>query len=174
MTSKTSWTLVTALLFVGGVAFALAGTADPDPSPSAPAAVPEAVSVGQAPQSATVQVWKSPSCGCCSGWVDHMREAGFEVEVHDVADMQAVKAEHGIPGELGSCHTALVGGYLVEGHVPAADVERLLAERPAVDGIAVPGMPVGSPGMEVPGRPADRYRVIAFTGSGGRSVFAEH
>lgn len=122
--------------------------------------------------STTVTVWKSPTCGCCTKWVDHMREEGFTVVTIDTSDVNPVKRRHGVASDLGSCHTATVGGYVVEGHVPAADVRRLLAERPPVVGLAVPGMPTGSPGMEGPF--SQKYDVIAFDRSGGRSVFASH
>lgn len=121
-----------------------------------------------------VIVYKSPTCGCCTGWVDHMKEQGFKVEVHDVNDLTAIKRQFAVPSDLESCHTALHGGYVIEGHVPAEDIRRLIQERPAVAGIAVPGMPVGSPGMEVPGQPADRYNVVAFEKGGARSTFASH
>lgn len=120
-----------------------------------------------------VTVYKSPTCGCCQKWADHMEAAGFPVETVDVTDLGAVKAEHGVPAQYGSCHTAAVDGYAVEGHVPAEDVKRLLAEGPAAAGLAVPGMPVGSPGMETPGRPADRYEVLLVQG-GDATVFAQH
>lgn len=120
-----------------------------------------------------VTVYKSPTCGCCSEWAGHMEAAGFPVETVDVADLAAVKAEHGIPARFGSCHTAVVDGYAVEGHVPAEDVKRLLAERPAAAGLAVPGMPVGSPGMETPGRTPDRYEVLLVQGDDA-TVFARH
>lgn len=122
--------------------------------------------------STTVTVYKSPTCGCCKEWENHMRDAGFTVVSHDTGDMAAVKHEHGITHDIGSCHTATVGGYVLEGHVPAADVKRLLAERPSVAGLAVPGMPMGSPGME--GIYSEKYDVVAFDRSGGRSVFASH
>lgn len=121
---------------------------------------------------AELVVYRSPTCGCCTAWVEHMREAGFRVRVEDRTDLGPVKAEMGVPHDLASCHTARVGGYVVEGHVPASDVKRLLEEQPDVRGLAVPGMPVGSPGMEGP-RP-ERYEVVAFDGEGGREVFARH
>jgi hypothetical protein len=123
---------------------------------------------------AEMTVYRSPTCGCCSGWVEHMREAGFDVTEVMSEDLNAVKAEHDIPHELAGCHTAVVDGYLIEGHVPAEDVRRLLEQGGSVRGLAVPGMPVGSPGMEVPGRPADSYQVIEFGPDGHRAVFAEH
>jgi hypothetical protein len=116
-----------------------------------------------------IQVYKTPWCGCCDGWVDHARAAGFEVEVVDLNDLTNVKREHGITVDLASCHTSVVGGYYVEGHVPAAMIERLLREKPEIRGIAVPGMPIGSPGMEGPNPVA--YDVIAVGRDGGRSVF---
>nr|WP_242480292.1 DUF411 domain-containing protein [Rhodovibrio sodomensis] len=110
----------------------------------------------------TVKVWKSPTCGCCAAWVDHLRENGFAVEVENTAQMGQIKRSLGVPENIGSCHTARVGGYTVEGHVPADEIARLLTEKPAVHGLSVPGMPIGSPGMEVPG--ARPYQVLSFTG----------
>lgn len=119
-----------------------------------------------------VLVYRSPACGCCLGWAEHLREAGFRVRVEDRDDLGAVKADLGVPLDLSSCHTARVGGYVVEGHVPASDIRRLLDERPDVQGLAVPGMPVGSPGMEGPD--PEPYDVVAFDGEGDRTVFATH
>ena len=119
-----------------------------------------------------VTVYKSATCGCCTEWVAHLRRHGFPVKTEDVAELQPVKARHGVPADLQSCHTALAGGYVVEGHVPADLVERLLRERPKIAGLAVPGMPAGSPGMEVPGARAERYQVLAFDRSGKTRVFA--
>jgi hypothetical protein len=113
----------------------------------------------------------SPSCGCCGEWVKHMRANGFEVKAQYVEDVAAVKRSRGVPQGLWSCHTGLVGGYIIEGHVPAPDIVRLLRERPRVSGLAVPGMPVGAPGMEQ-GTP-EPYATIAF-GREGSSVFARH
>jgi hypothetical protein len=132
---------------------------------------------GVALDGTTLEVWKTSTCGCCGKWVDHMKAAGFEVAVHEVSqqELTGVKRGKGITPELASCHTAEIGGYVVEGHVPAEDLKRLLAERPAdVEGIAVPGMPTGSPGMEDPDRPADAYDVVTFTSSGETEVFASH
>jgi hypothetical protein len=134
------------------------------------------LSVGEteAPPPIAITVYKTPQCGCCRTWVDHLRENGFEVTTHDVDDISAIKTKLGVPSDLGSCHTAVARSYVVEGHVPAADIQKLLATKPKVAGVAGPGMPVGSPGMEVPGRRADRYDVIAFAKDGKRSVFAAH
>jgi hypothetical protein len=123
----------------------------------------------------TVTVYKSPTCGCCSAWVEHLRANGFQVEAHNVSDAQlkAVASEGGVTSELTSCHTAKVGGYTLEGHVPAEDVQRMLKEKPAIAGIAVPGMPMGSPGMEQGGR-KDPFDTIAFTKDGKKTVFAKH
>jgi hypothetical protein len=135
-----------------------------------------AVNVAATPKPAsadsTVTVYKSPACGCCKSWVDHLRQTGFRVVAIDTNDLDAVKARHGVPNGLTSCHTGLVAGYVVEGHVPAEDVRRLLSQRPAIVGLAVPGMPVGSPGME--GAFKQRYDVLAFTRDGRSTVFASH
>jgi hypothetical protein len=117
-------------------------------------------------------VYKSATCGCCKLWVDHVRANGFTARTIDTEDLPKVKAEMGVPTALQSCHTVVVGNYLVEGHVPAADIKRMLSEKPAIRGLAVPGMPIGSPGMEQ--GPAQKYEVIAFTAAGQRSVFARH
>jgi len=127
-----------------------------------------------APGGEVIQVYKSPTCGCCGAWIEHLRDNGFTVEVIDEPNMTVVKSELGLPRDMASCHTARIAGYLVEGHVPASDIRRMLAERPEVAGLAVPGMPVGSPGMEVEGRPADAYDVLAFQRDGGTSVWASY
>ena len=136
------------------------------------AATTVATPVAAQPSKPRLQVWRDPNCGCCSGWVEHMRTAGFEVEDNLVASPAPMRRQLGIPADLLSCHAALVDGYALEGHVPAAAVRRLLAERPArIRGLAVPGMPLGSPGMEVPGQPEDRYDVIAFADGATHRVF---
>ncbi len=117
-------------------------------------------------------VWKNPSCGCCGNWVEHMQAAGFRVAVREVEDLDGIKRMAGIPEPLQSCHTAEVGGYVVEGHVPAEDIKRMLAERPAGRGLAVPGMPSGSPGMENGMR--DPYDVILLKRDGRAEVFSSH
>lgn len=120
-----------------------------------------------------VTVYHSPTCGCCMKWVDHLRAEGFEVSVRSRTDMGAVKQEHGIPRQLSSCHTATAGGYVVEGHVPADEIKRLLRQRPDVAGLSVPGMPIGSPGMEQ-GEREEPYDVLAFTDDGRAGVFARY
>jgi hypothetical protein len=111
-------------------------------------------------------VTKDPTCGCCAGWTKHIRAAGFPVEVIETTELNRVKVRLGVPNNLAACHTAEVGGYVIEGHVPALVIKRLLAERPQVKGVAVPGMPVGSPGMEVEGSEPETFEVIAFGPSG--------
>ncbi len=119
----------------------------------------------------TVTVYKSPTCGCCAKWVDHMKANGFEVNVTDMPDVTPMKTRFGLPVALASCHTAVIDGYVVEGHVPADVVKKMLNEKPDITGIAVPGMPIGSPGMEVEGRPAQQYDILAFTKDGKYSVY---
>ena len=136
-------------------------------------AAPASAAATAPTESLTVTVYKSPTCGCCKAWVDHMQQSGFRVVSVDTADMNAVKKSFGVREEHGSCHTAQVGDYVLEGHVPAADVKRLLSEKPKIAGLAVPGMPAGSPGMEVGGM-KDPYDVVAWTKGGGTSVFAKH
>lgn len=119
-----------------------------------------------------VTVYKSPTCVCCAKWVEHLGQNGFRVTAIDRDDMESVKKQHGVRDDVASCHTAIVEGYVVEGHVPADDIYRLLRERPAVVGLAAPGMPAGSPGME--GARKDNYDVIAFDRDGAKRVFASH
>ncbi|HEY6362148.1 MAG TPA: DUF411 domain-containing protein [Vicinamibacterales bacterium] len=121
----------------------------------------------------TVEVFKSPTCGCCALWVKHLQANGFTTKVIDVEDMTEVKAKYGVPGRLQSCHTGVVNGYVLEGHVPASDVQRLIKERPQVAGVAVPGMPIGSPGMEQ-GSLVQPYNVLTFDKQGQTSVFASY
>jgi hypothetical protein len=142
-------------LFVAAAAFGVTAAALP---PTAQRTLP------------VVTVYKSPTCGCCSKWVDHMRAAGFTVDAKDVPDVSPMKAELGVPGSLTSCHTAIVDGYVIEGHVPADLVQKLLKERPKIAGLAVPGMVTGSPGME--GGAGQPYDVIAFDLKGHTSVYA--
>ena len=120
----------------------------------------------------TITVYKSPTCGCCALWVRHLEENGFDVSVRDTEALQAIKAEHGVSNHLASCHTALVDGYVVEGHVPAADIRSMLESRPHIVGLAVPGMIVGTPGMEIAGQPTHAYQVLAFDREGRTEVYA--
>lgn len=148
---RRSWMLAglaALVVAVAGAALAIAGGGSATPA---------------AADSDTVKVYKTPQCGCCTEWVDYLRDEGFSVDAEDVDqhELNTIKQESGLTRELASCHTAFVGGYVVEGHVPAADIRRLLEERPDVDGIAVPGMPVGSPGMEMGDR-KDPYDVVTF------------
>lgn len=117
-------------------------------------------------------VTKDPSCACCAGWVDHLRASGLTADVVESAEVDRLKARLGVPQDLASCHTAEVGGYVIEGHVPAGAIKRLLAERPRAKGLAVPGMPVGSPGMEVEGSTPETYDVVLFGSE--RRVFARY
>jgi hypothetical protein len=123
-----------------------------------------------APARTPITVYKSATCGCCANWNDHLRANGFAVTSHDLPDVNVVKDKHGVPQTLRSCHTALVGRYVVEGHVPADLIRKLMRERPAVAGLAVPGMPMGSHGMEGPR--TDRYQVLTFDKAGETTVFA--
>ena len=126
------------------------------------------------PGSRALAVYKSPTCGCCEGWVAHMRQAGFTAAVHVVADPGTVRRARGLPDGLASCHTAVIDGYAIEGHVPAADVVRLLAERPEAVGLARPGMPMGSPGMEAPGGRKQPFDTLLVLRSGRTRVFGRH
>lgn len=118
-------------------------------------------------------VYRSPTCGCCGKWLEHMKQNGFAVKDVLTEDMDSIKHQQGIPDNLKSCHTALVGGYRVEGHVPASDVRALLEKKPAVVGISVPGMPAGTPGMEMGGR-KDPYAVVQFDKGGEPTVFHDY
>jgi hypothetical protein len=153
---------------LGLLAILLAGCArSPSTSPASAASVAAEASLPP------VVVHRSPTCGCCGKWVEHMRRAGFTVEVVDHDDMAAEKARAGVPQALASCHTAEVGGYFVEGHVPPDIVKRLLRERPKALGIAVPGMPAGSPGMEVPSGEIEPYDVMLVAKDGAASTYSQ-
>ena len=118
-------------------------------------------------------VYRSPTCGCCGKWIEHAKATGFTVKDEVTEDMAAIKAQYGVPQNLTSCHTTVVGDYVIEGHIPVEDVQRLLVEQPDIAGIAVPGMPIGSPGMES-GDYVEPYTVFSFTESGETATFAEH
>lgn len=157
----------------GFAALAVAGCGEPTRGEAAErrGSTPERSNDNQ--QAATITMYRDPGCGCCEEWAERARSAGYRVVVTDSADMPAIKRKLGVPAELASCHTAIVGAYVVEGHVPLEAVRRLIETRPAgTKGIAVPGMPRGSPGMEMPDGTADAFVVMAFDDAGRISVFA--
>src|SRR3954447_2577130 len=121
-----------------------------------------------------ITVYKSRSCGCCAKWVDHLTSEGFKPQVHDEEDMDQLKDQLGVPQPLRSCHTALVAGYLIEGHVPAGDIRKLLSDRPKAAGLAVPGMPAGTPGMAESDSAIGGFEVLAFQSDGSTRSFARH
>jgi len=128
--------------------------------------------VGAPAKEPIITVYKDPSCGCCKSWIEHLIKHGYRVDARDTSEMTEIKRTLGVPEALTSCHTAMVKGYLIEGHVPAADIARLLKEKPKVAGLAVPGMPMGSPGMEGPR--TQRYQVLTFDKTGKTSIFASY
>ena len=146
--------LVAAILFVSGMGA-------PDVAYSAEAIAGE------------MTVYRDPTCGCCGRWIEHMEAAGFTVRDEVTEDMAAIKTQYGVPDELSSCHTAMANGYLIEGHVPADDVQRLLTTQPNVAGLTAPGMPMGSPGMES-AEGGESYTVFSFTNDGAAAPFANH
>lgn len=185
--------VITAVLLTSGTALSACARApgpqaDVRPVPATagagstePSAVSSAASTTAATQPANatqalprVVVNKSPSCGCCKGWVEHLRKAGFPVEVRDTDNLNPIKERVGVPVGKGSCHTAEVGGYFVEGHVPADDIKRLLAEKPDAKGLVLPGMPMGSPGMETPDGSVAPYTVELVARDGSTRGFAQH
>ena len=125
-----------------------------------------------AAESGEIEVYKSPTCGCCSAWADHLHDNGFKVKAFNISDMNAVKKHLGVSPQLASCHTAIINGYVIEGHVPATDIKRLLRESPKVTGVTVPGMPMGSPCMDAP--QPQHYQVLLLEKDGTTEVFAEH
>ena len=169
-----------ALVLAGAIAAAACSTANEGThgdsaaaTPPSPVAGTHAAAISNPADSSLITVYKTPTCACCGKWVDHMREHGFRVAVTDVADLPPVKATYKVPGDVATCHTGVIGGYIVEGHVPAEDVRRLMRERPDLLGIAVAGMPAGSPGMEAGGF-VEKYDVIALGKDGSRRVWASH
>lgn len=162
--------LIGVALLVGGCAPEAAGESGRTAAATPVNAMVDATLAATVAETPTIKVYKSPTCGCCALWVDHMRAAGFELEVEDTDDMVGVKIEAGLPLQLQSCHTALVGDYVFEGHIPADVIARFLAEAPSTRGLAVPGMPIGSPGMEFGDR-VDPYDVIRFDAAGNTSVY---
>lgn len=149
----------------------------PAPAPAAPVAVEVAPAAAPAPSASTlplVTMHKTPACGCCTAWQTHVEAAGYPVEVVDEADLAPLKQALGVPSSMASCHTAIVGDYFIEGHVPVEDVTRLLSERPDARGLAVPGMPVGSPGMESPSGEVQPYTVYLINRDGSSTPFSQH
>jgi len=130
------------------------------------------IAVAAKPQILEIQVWKDPNCGCCNAWIEHLEKNGFSLTVIDAGN-NAARARLGLPQKFASCHTGLVQGYVIEGHVPAADIRRLIKEKPDAIGIAVPGMPIGSPGMDGPdyGKQRDPYQVLLIQKNGSSKVF---
>ena len=135
-------------------------------------AVAPAPATGAEAKKPIITVYKDPDCGCCKNWVEHLIKHGYRVDAKDTPEMTEIKRTLGVPDALSACHTAVVNGYLIEGHVPAADIARLLKEKPKVAGLAVPGMPMGSPGME--GSRTQHYQVLSFDKAGKTKVFASH
>ncbi|MGE4459131.1 MAG: DUF411 domain-containing protein [Stenotrophomonas sp.] len=158
------------VLIVASAVFAVAAC---DAAPPAAAGKPPAAAHA-AHATQVVHVHKDANCGCCNGWIAHMRAAGFTVVAHDSTDMAAVKQRLGIPLSQASCHTAEVGGYVLEGHVPAADVQRLLREKPAARGLVLPGMPIGSPGMESADGRRETFTVDLLGKDGSLRPYARH
>ena len=132
-----------------------------------------AVAAEEAVADKEMTVYRSPTCGCCEKWIDHVKQNHFVIKDIISDDMQAIKQKYGVPEKLASCHTAIVDGYVIEGHVPAADIQKLLKTKPKVTGISAPGMPMGSPGMEVGSR-QDDFDVMSFDSAGNVQVFSEH
>lgn len=174
MSSRKRWILLGALAVVpmaaacGNDSNAAQEARPDDAAPVSVATTMEAADVSLP----KVVVYKTPTCGCCGNWVEHMRQAGFEVETHDMNDLSGIKADLGVQPKHQSCHTATVGDYVVEGHVPADLIKKMLDEKPQIAGLAVPGMPLGSPGMEMPNGAKDAYDVVAFKADGSSSVYA--
>lgn len=184
MTTRTVWmvalgaTVALVAVLLLGADRSGAGTASPAPAASPPggdgrlsSAAPSVTPPLAYAPLPEVTVYKSPTCGCCTEWIRHLERAGFTVAARDVDDLAPIKRQHGVPQALESCHTAIVAGYVVEGHVPADVIQRMLQERPQVAGIAVPGMPAGSPGMDYPDVRPQPYDVMAFRAEGGWSVY---
>lgn len=174
-----------ALLLGATILVACAGSGDasttdestatpPSSAGGAPGAQTQAATLASAGAIDTLAVatWKTPTCGCCSQWVEYMRKHGYRVSATDVANVAPVKRQHGLPEDMESCHTSLIGGYVVEGHVPVEDIRRMLAERPDIIGIAAPGMPQGSPGMET--GIVQKYNVMAIGKDGSKKVWSAH
>lgn len=164
--------MIAGLAAAGGLALIGCGSSEKKQDQRAQASARRAGSSTPAPQAAAMTVYRDPSCGCCEAWAEIAKTAGYQVTLVDHPDMASVKRQYGVPEALLSCHTTLVGAYAIEGHVPMEDVARLLRERPSgIKGIAVAGMPRGSPGMEMPDGAKDPFQIIAFDAAGRTSVF---
>jgi len=159
-------------LGLSGLLLVACSNAD-DQSNTVGKANPAVTAAGQASEQAKPKVvmYKPPTCDCCTGWADHLRQGGFTVAIEKREDMDAIKTKFGVSKKLASCHTAIVDGYVIEGHVPAADIERLLKERPDIVGLTAPGMPMKSPGMQTVGQQPKGYDVLAFDKNGKTTVF---
>lgn len=172
MNALTRRGMIAGLTAAGGLALIGCAPSDKKQDQRAQAPVGRSGSSTLAPRAAAMTVYRDPSCGCCEAWAEIARKAGYQVTLADRPDMPAIKRQYGVPEELASCHTAIAGGYAIEGHVPMEDVARLLKERPSgIKGIAVAGMPRGSPGMEMPDGSKDPFQVMAFDASGRTSVY---
>lgn len=167
------WTMTCTLLLLAGCSQAgdQAGERSRDTSGAVTTSLLQTNVAQSASPLPTVEMYKSPTCECCTGWADHLRSNGFTVIEHKRDEMGAIKARFGVSDKLASCHTASVGGYIIEGHVPARDVERLLRERPEIAGLTAPGMPMKSPGMQAAGLPPAGYSVLAFDKDGNTTVY---
>jgi hypothetical protein len=164
----TRWLTVLALgmsMATAGCSVATPGQSDPPAASGAPITAADRM---------LLTVHKSPTCGCCALWVDHVKASGLRAEIQLANDIEPVKRRVGVPAGYGSCHTAEVDGYFIEGHVPASDIQRLLKERPDALGLTLPGMPMGSPGMEVPSGEVRPYTVFLVHKDGAVSPFSEH
>jgi len=164
------------MLKLGAAAIAVLGLAACDAGNTNTAESATKHSQAESSQSAAKKIvmYKSPNCECCTGWAKHLRQQGFTVEVHKSEDMAAIKTKFGVSKKLSSCHTAIIDGYVIEGHVPAADIERLLKERPDIIGLTAPGMPKKSPGMQAVGQKPQGYSVLAFDEAGKVTVFHKY
>ncbi len=164
--------MVAGLAAAGGLTLIGCGSSGKKQDQRAQASARRPGSSTPAPQAAAMTVYRDPSCGCCEAWAEIAKKAGYQVTLVDRPDMPAIKQQYGVPEALASCHTAIAGSYVIEGHVPMEDIARLLRERPSgLKGIAVAGMPRGSPGMEMPDGSSDSFQVIAFDAAGRTSVY---
>ena len=176
MKREVQWPLLVGFIFAGLTLVGCDATTEPDKTTSIQADKTIQLTKAEAmPQhKAEVVMYKSPNCDCCTDWADHLRQSGFTVVEHQRDDMDNIKSKHGVTKKLASCHTAIVDGYVIEGHVPAADIARLLKQRPKVVGLTAPGMPMQSPGMQKAGLTPKNYDVLAFDADGTSRVFTHY